>query len=371
MSTTSDSSLQERSPNTIDAPTMSAIEQLFKDTADELYAIEKEYLKGQLEKNKISKTAHDERRDILETAFAEEQKPYLDAIRTTEKNHLMLARAIVALQKLHLLPFKNRHNIIIPPGGIFISARPGIIYHEWTPEELVTVIASNDDTDLALNVLIALTSDLSHSLSKDEFKMAVATAAVDNVQEGVLNEEFIKQLQQQQSEPIISPIVSPIVSPDQPELVANSNESTQISNRRGINTILAAGAGLIAGAALGIGLVLAGLFAPFGAGILGIMALAVVIALGSGLISAGLGFSLTTATQPTAEHDSSKPDNIPTQEPDSLVTMAYGLGAAVESPAPEIPTRSINPINPTNAAAKNLDPIQDEMPQPARTPSIK
>lgn len=369
MRTTSDSSVQQSTTETVDASTQSEIEQLFKDTADELHTQEKEYLKEQVRKQKISETAYNEHPLILANAFVEQQKPYSEAILALEKNHLMLAQAIVALQKMHLLPFKSRHNIIIPPGGIFTSARPSVIYHEWTPEELVTVIASNDDTELALNVLITLTSDLSHSLSKDEFKMAVATATVDDLQKGVLNKEFIKQLWQQ--EPIVNMNSDIRIEQPESESVANSKESTQIPNGRALNTTLAASTGLIAGVTLGISLVLTGVFAPFGAGILGIMALASIIGLGTGLISGVLGFNLTTVTQPTAGHDLAKQDNIPTQEPDSLVTMAHGLGAAVSSTTSEIPSDQINPVNPTDAAAKNSEPNQDEMTPPAPTPGMR
>lgn len=234
---------------------------------------------------------------------------------------------------------------------------------------MVTVIASNDDTELALNVLITLTSDLSHSLSKDEFKMAVATATVDDLQKGVLNKEFIKQLWQQ--EPIVNMNSDIRIEQPESESVANSKESTQIPNGRALNTTLAASTGLIAGVTLGISLVLTGVFAPFGAGILGIMALASIIGLGTGLISGVLGFNLTTVTQPTAGHDLAKQDNIPTQEPDSLVTMAHGLGAAVSSTTSEIPSDQINPVNPTDAAAKNSEPNQDEMTPPAPTPGMR
>ncbi|MCC5792772.1 MAG: hypothetical protein JJT82_09240 [Legionellaceae bacterium] len=66
---------------------------------------------------------------------------------------------------------------------------------------------------------------------------------------------------------------------------------------------MAAGTGLVLGIILGIVLVLTGLFAPFGAGVFGALALALTLGGGMGLAASALGLTVATATESTPVMD--------------------------------------------------------------------
>jgi len=69
--------------------------------------------------------------------------------------------------------------------------------------------------------------------------------------------------------------------------------------RTGIMTGIFGAIGLGIGAATGASLVATGVFAPFGAGVLGVVALAAVSGVGAGIFSGSLGFGIAKATAPT------------------------------------------------------------------------
>lgn len=69
--------------------------------------------------------------------------------------------------------------------------------------------------------------------------------------------------------------------------------------RTGIMTGIFGAIGLGVGAAIGAALVATGVFAPFGAGVLGVVALAAVSGVGAGIVSGSLGFGIAKATAPT------------------------------------------------------------------------
>ncbi|MGL6029253.1 MAG: Dot/Icm T4SS effector Wip [Legionella sp.] len=110
-------------------------------------------------------------------------------------------------------------------------------------------------------------------------------------------------------------------------------QSMSNTARAGIISGVAAGIGLLLGAAIGIALVATGVFAPLGLGVLGIVAMAAILGGGASLVAGGLAFSVAKVSEAAPVTTTLIEDAEPLIEKSSLSVMASGLGSAQVEPA--------------------------------------
>lgn len=126
----------------------------------------------------------------------------------------------------------------------------------------------------------------------------------------------------------------------------NANKSNNLHQQPEIITGVLAATGLLLGVGIGVALCSTGVFAPFGVGVLGVVAFAATTGGGMALISGALGFG---ATQLIAESGDINDDRVD----ESYAFIGNGLSAGRKTPSKET---NLSQIEPDRELEQNLSP---------------